>query len=120
MEDRKSPSSILYLQSSTFSGWLVFFIGGLLDLWHRHPSLNRRPSRYRVVPAFHVRKFLQLHLMHLVAPYPRVRGNIGNRIFASEVFLLAELLIQDFVKPQRFFVITLDGVGDFLGQTKEK
>ena len=30
MEDRKSPFSILYLQSSTFSGWLVFFISSLL------------------------------------------------------------------------------------------
>src|SRR4029077_19013465 len=58
--------------------------------------------------------------MHFVPPDPWVRGNISNRIFPSEVFLLTELLIQDFVKPQRFFVIAVNGVGDFLAQTEEK
>src|SRR5262244_822425 len=119
MQDRKSRFSILHFQSSRVSGWLAFYREPL-HLRDLHPSLNPRSSSNRIVPALHVWKILQFHLMHFVAPDPWIGGDICNRILASEVFLLIELLIQDFVKPQRFFMIAFDSVGDFFRQTEEK
>src|SRR5258706_2702216 len=50
----------------------VLFLGNL------HPPLDRRPLGNLVVPAFHVGKFLQLHVMAVVAPNPWLAVDVSE------------------------------------------
>src|ERR1051325_2755382 len=86
-------------------------------LWYPHAPFNRRPVRNIVVPTFDAGKIFELHVMHFMAPYPRVSRNVRDRIFTGEKFALAECLFQNGIKPQSLVMKSLDGKRNFFFET---
>src|SRR5437773_6745132 len=84
----------------------------ILRLGNFHSPLHLRPRRDHIEPALYVRKLFQFHLVYLMAPHPWISSNVGDGVFAGKVFLMADLLVYEFVEPARLSVKALGGVRD--------
>src|SRR5258708_35160937 len=81
---------------------------------NRHSALHRGPRTDRVEPAFYVGKTVQVRLVPLVARDPGIGGDVGDRVLAGEIFLLAQAPVEHAVEPVLLLRVALDRVGDGL------
>src|SRR5436309_12841570 len=73
-------------------------------------TLDRRPSRDRDIPAFHVRILIEIDGLPLVARDPRPDRDVGNRIFVRYELAVGEPTVQHAVEAVRLLEVTLLGI----------